>query len=251
MSEALTVKNNAEAEPKRRALGPSEHAPQPGLQRSAIDRLVGRANAAKGLPQRRSMVREALVEELMAVGSFGGSEIHEGYEALDAGHTGEAVGHFVQGGVGLHHAFELVEKLALVGGEHVAMGPGGVALIALGLTITETTLALSAIADAHSGGERDGAMYKYAEVYSKLVANAVFDGALVRPEREVLPYLDEARGRAVHDAFETLRTLGGRGLVDALKQELGTPTNARRALMDAVLTRAGVRGLINHESAVR
>ena len=73
----------------------------------------------------------------------------------------------------------------------------------------------------------------------------------VRPEREALPYLGEARGRAVHDAFETLRALGNRDLAGALVQELGTPTNARRALMGAVLERAGVRGLVNHERTVK
>lgn len=252
MGQALQIATKGEADRKRKtALGPSERKAMP----SAVERILHRGKLATRA-ERRPIIAEAILEvvkeEALDIGSFGGAEVHEVAEALERGERAEAMMRLLHLGVAAHHAFELIEKITeihgLPAGHAVGMGAAGTAMSALAISLVQTQLAMAAIAQAHADGEREGAMFKYAEVWSELVVERLYDGGAVRPKHEVLHHLEQARDRAVVDAIITLGLLDAdrAALADQLRQELGTRSNAKHALMDAILSSFGMRGILSH-----
>jgi hypothetical protein len=250
MAQALAVAMTEEAQRKRKAaLGPSERP-------SALRRLLASGRIAEPA-ERPVLLREFIADELKAIGTFGVSEIREICEALERGDRAEALAKLVGAGMAAHHAYELFEKLEAVhllnavgrvaGHAAHAAGAMAIGLGAVELALMQAQVGCAIIRQAHAEGERDAAIYKYAQVWSELVVERLYDGGVVRPDTELLPHLEEARRRGLHDAIATLQIMEAQpGLADQLRQELGTRGNAKRTLMHALFERAGVRGVLNH-----
>ncbi len=251
MGTALSISKTDEVERKRGVLGPIERVPR----KSAVDRVLAAGKTAPGSAECPSLLRETVIEELLAVASFGGTELAELVHAVEAGHHGEAVFRLVKAGVSAHHASELIGRLGRIVTGHAAhaaaAGAGSIALAALEGALVHATLALAAIAQRHRSGDRQVAICKYAEVWSRVVTCGLFDGEMLAPKHEPLPHLEDARVSAVHDAVETLHRLGGPELAAALQLELGSKENAQRALATALVERGGVKNAVFHERAVK
>ena len=246
-------RRDGEAEPvARRALGPPEHA----ARGSALDRVLHLAERPGLAPaERRAIVGEVLRDELRSTVTFGGSELPELIEAAERGDREQVVLRLVGVGLSFHDAVELSEKVLTIlcrTARHAVAG--NVAMLAIEATMAHAKLGLAAIAQPHHDGDRNAAIASYAQTWAALVTEALYAGAIARPEHTGLAHLDEARHRAYADALAALRTLdagGARTLAEQLRQELGTQSNARHALTSVLLAEAGLGRIVLHEQRVK
>jgi hypothetical protein len=246
MGEALTCTAENFEKRKLAALGPSERKPK----RTALQRIFGRARVTARVEAEQPL-REYLQEELMGLQSAGGVNLVEAARAVKKGEWRATIGHLVDAGLNAHEAYEILEVFEDFS-EHAAMkfvqGP----TFALEAAKYQLGLALNLIRQAHREGEADAMIYKYAAVWSTIIVDRLYGDVKLAPH-EPLAHLEEARRRAQADAFETIRLLGAEedSIAAQLRQELGTPSNARRALMELVMESGGIHGVVLHDRAVR
>jgi hypothetical protein len=238
-----------EAPSARRALGASERE-TPGMRQLLA--LAGRRNGTAG-EEHHELVAEVLLEEIKAIGTLGGTEVREAVHLARHGELGLAGLKLVDAGFAHEHALHLAHLAgqALGSTAHAAKAANPIGL-ALGASLVHTKIALALIARAHEAGRRDAACRSYAQTWARAITDALFAEGVSRPEHTGLDHLDEARGRAFHDAMVFLRAIDGgtAGEIAAqLKQELGTRSNAFRALTEAVLREAGMTGLALYDAS--
>jgi hypothetical protein len=141
--------------------------------------------------------------------------------------------------------FEAIAEQFPRAAKYVGAGLEGVEMGSLVLEGLEFQFeGLKAIAEAHERGERDNRI----ELYSEAWASGFLEGAYSNPGA-----VTEEQRKAVADGVREGKTSAGAlGLSAAdtakkLLAQYGTEANARHALIDELLERAGVEGIKTHE----
>jgi peptidoglycan hydrolase-like protein with peptidoglycan-binding domain len=141
---------------------------------------------------------------------------------------------------------EIAEAVPMLGaiGRGIEIAAEGADIVLVGLEFQKG--ALEALAKAHEEGERDNLIY----LYSSAWAHAFLWGAGSYSNPGAI---DDRQKRAVVDGNkEGAATAGSAGerapeLGKKLMKDYGSPENAERALVDALLKRAGIEGVRFHE----
>jgi hypothetical protein len=200
-----------------------------GLKETAEHVMGGKAGGALGwaalVPELVELLREHRYKEAISyVVKNVGSE--ERVEMIK-----EAAAHLAE-----HYGYSLAPKL-LVFLEKVALA--GAVYDVLGIGWEWTAKGLDSIREAHERGDRDSRIAIYAYAWSDTVLGNRHQnpGAVSEEQREAMT-LGIEDGR---DTLELSPELGG-----LLRAEYGDADNARRALEDALLQRAGLGGIKSH-----
>jgi hypothetical protein len=154
-------------------------------------------------------------------------------------------------GIDAYHSAELIEIASAKLGQHA------IATTAEGAARTLVPVAAMAfwvkglieVGRAHEAGDAQAMAVNYAQAFAEVLVAALCDGRAAAFESSGIPELDEARGRARAEAFAALSRMSPteRAIAAArLRAESQDPGNARRAIAEDLLRRAGYEGLVFH-----
>jgi hypothetical protein len=239
----------------------TDGAPQQGARRPSLSDLVygdhqidALLAGALGMEHRPSDELEERMDAVDTAGQFAEVEEVPGVaEVADLALSGAElkrgnyVGAALKGAKGLVGAAELLERV--YAGAAGAEGVVGLSSLGVGLALVDWAVSATAsIGEAHEAGDRDSRINIYAAAYA--------DGLLYGEHHNLGAITEEQRaaaGRGLADGRAAVEQLGDRAPLvgQLLLREYGSPDGVRHAIIDGLLSRAGMQGVSTTERTRR